>query len=95
MSRNSSLPKANGRLFQLVSLAPFLATGCQCAPAFNIDGSFFPGWIVCVVFGIIFAICIRGLLLRVGLEREVKPAILIYPCVTLSFALTVWLIFFR
>jgi hypothetical protein len=79
----------------LFSLAPFFVTGCQRAPAFNIDGSFFPGSIVCVVFGIIVAICIRGLLTRLGLEREVKPPILIYPCVVLSFALTIWLIFFR
>ncbi|WP_245632058.1 YtcA family lipoprotein [Edaphobacter aggregans] len=85
--------KAN--VILLVSLTPFLLTGCQRAPAFNIEGSFFPGWLVCVVAGIIFAVCIRGLLCRVGLEREIKPSILIYPCVALSFALTTWLIFFR
>jgi hypothetical protein len=79
----------------LVSLVPLLISGCQRAPAFNIDGSFFPGWIVCVVFGIISAVCIHWLLSRLGLEREVKPPILIYPCVALSIALTMWLIFFR
>ena len=93
MNRLRFVSKAN--VILLVSLAPFLVTGCQRAPAFNIEGSFFPGWLVCVVAGIIFAVCIRGLLSRIGLEREIKPPILIYPCVALSFALTIWLIFFR
>jgi hypothetical protein len=79
----------------LVSLVLLLPSGCQRAPAFNIDGSFFPGWIVCVVFGIISAVCIYRLLRRIGLEPEVKPPILIYPCVALSVSLTMWLIFFR
>jgi YtcA family len=82
-------------LIPLVSLTLFVVTGCQRVPTFNIDGSFFPGWIVCVLFGIIFAVCIRWLLRHIGLEPEVKPPILIYPCVALSFALTTWLIFFH
>jgi fructose-specific phosphotransferase system IIC component len=93
MNRLRFILKANVTLF--VWLAPFLVTGCQRAPAFNIEGSFFPGWMVCVVFGIISAVCVRGLLSHIDLEREVKPPILIYPCVALSFALTTWLIFFR
>jgi hypothetical protein len=93
MNRIRSTSKA--KVIPLFSLAPFFVTGCQRAPAFNIDGSFFPGWIVCVVAGIIFSVCMRWLLSRIGLEREVKPPILIYPCVALSFALTIWLIFFR
>jgi hypothetical protein len=93
MNRLRLISKVN--VILLVSLAPFLAAGCQRAPAFNIEGSFFPGWVVCVVFGIIFAVCIRGLLSHSDLEREVMPPILVYPCVALSFALTIWLIFFR
>jgi YtcA family len=93
MNRLRFISKANVTL--LGTLAPFLATGCQRAPAFNIVGSFFPGWMVCVVFGIIFAVCIRGLLNHIDLERDVRPPILIYPCVALSFALTIWLVFFR
>lgn len=93
MNQIRSTSKA--KVISLFSLAPFFVTGCQRAPAFNIDGSFFPGWIFCVAAGIIFSVCIRGLLSRIGLEREVKPRILIYPCVALSFASTIWLIFFR
>jgi hypothetical protein len=93
MNRLRFISKVN--VILLVSLAPFLAAGCQRAPAFNIEGSFFPGWMVCVVVGIIFAVCTRGLLIHSDLERGVKPPILIYPCVALSIALTIWLIFFR
>jgi hypothetical protein len=93
MNRIRSTSKAS--VILLVSLVPLLMSGCQRAPAFNIDGSFFPGWIACGVFGIISAVCIHWLLSRLGLEREIKPSILIYPCVALSVALTMWLIFFR
>jgi fructose-specific phosphotransferase system IIC component len=79
----------------LVSLVPLLMSGCQRVPAFNVEGSFFPGWIVCVVFGILSGVCIRWVLSRIGLELEVKPPILIYPCIALSVSLTMWLIFFR
>ena len=92
MNRIRSTSKVS--VIPLVLLVP-LMSGCQRAPAFNIDGSFFPGWIVCVVVGIIFAVCIHWLLSRLGLEREIKPSIRIYPCVALSVALTLWLIFFR
>jgi len=93
MNRIRSRSKA--KVILLVSFALSLVTGCQRAPAFNIEGSFFPGSIVCVVTGIILAVCIRGLLTRFGLERELRPPILIYPCVALSFALTIWLILFH
>jgi hypothetical protein len=91
---NQTRVTSKGHGTPLVSLTALLVTGCQRAPAFNIDGSFFPGWLLCVVFGILFAVCFRWLLIRIGLEREIRPAILVYPCTALSFALTVWLIFF-
>jgi hypothetical protein len=87
--------RPEARLNNGVATSLTSSTGCQRAPAFNIEGSFFPGWMVCVVFGIIFSVCLGGLLSQVDLERDVKPPILIYPCVALSFALTIWLIFFH
>jgi len=50
---------------------------------------------MCVVVGIAFAAIARVLFIRLELDKEIRPSILIYPCIVASFALTLWLIFFR
>jgi YtcA-like protein len=55
----------------------------------------FPSWIVCLGLGILLAVGVRWLFVRFGIENDIKPTILIYPCLSLSFALTAWLTFFR
>ena len=77
------------------SLLLFPLCGCQRAPTVNIAGSFFPVWIMCVVVAIAFAAIARVLFIRLDLDKEIRPSILIYPCIAASFALTLWLIFFR
>jgi len=75
----------------LLSLA---LSGCQHAPSFSIAGSFFPDWILCSVLGIVVAILAHVLFVRLKLEREIQPPVLIYPCMALSCAVTLWLLFF-
>ena len=76
----------------MLSLAGVM--GCQHAPSFNIAGSFFPGWILCSFIGIVAAVLAHALFVRLKIEREIQPGVLIYPCIALSCAVTVWLIFF-
>ena len=71
-----------------------MVAGCQRAPSFNIAGSFFPDWILCSFIGIVAAALAHALFVRVKIEREIQPGVLIYPCIALSCAVTVWLIFF-
>ncbi len=71
-----------------------LATGCSRAPTFNILGSFFPSWILCGILGIVFTVLARLFFVRVKLEPQLSPLILVYPCLTLFFTFTIWLIFF-
>lgn len=68
--------------------------GCQYAPNVSILGSFFPAWLLCVVIGILLAAFTRWLLVRMKLATEIPWTILVYPCLTLFFACTLWLIFF-
>jgi len=70
-------------------------TGCGRAPAFDIIGSFFPAWIVCVTSGVVLAFVLRILLLRWKFEQEVGPVALFYPSVVILISCTMWLIFFR
>jgi YtcA family len=69
-------------------------TACQRAPSFSIAGSFFPDWIFCCLIGILVTVVAYRLFVGLKMEREVQPAILIYPCIALSSAVTLWLLFF-
>jgi YtcA family len=80
-----------------LAVAPpiLLATGCSRAPTFNILGSFFPAWILCGVLGILLASVVRLFFLRIKLEDQLLwPLVVVYPCLTLFFIFTLWLLFF-
>jgi YtcA family len=72
-----------------------LSTGCSRAPSVDILGSFFPVWMICIASAVVLAFVVRYLLLRYRLESNVGPLALFYPCVVISFASLLWLIFFR
>jgi YtcA family len=72
-----------------------LLAGCQRAPDFNILGSFFQGWLVCIVAGIVLTVLVRYLLLRWRLERELKALPLVYLSLALFFACSLWLILYE
>jgi hypothetical protein len=70
------------------------ATGCSRAPTFNILGSFFPAWILCAVLGILLAVLVRVVFVRLDFEKELSPLILVYPCLALLFTFSIWLLFY-
>jgi YtcA family len=71
-----------------------LATGCSRAPSFSILGSFFPAWILCGVLGILLAVAVRMVFVRLNFEQELSPLILVYPCLAAFFTFSIWLLFF-
>jgi YtcA family len=68
--------------------------GCARAPSFNILGSFFPAWLICIVAGIVLAAIVNWVLARYKLDKEIVWTILVYPCLAAFFAFTLWLVFF-
>jgi hypothetical protein len=68
--------------------------GCGRAPTFNILGSFFPAWLICIGLGIALATVVYWLLRRYKLENVIEWKIIVYPCLAAFFAFTLWLIFF-
>ncbi|MGA2729297.1 MAG: YtcA family lipoprotein [Terracidiphilus sp.] len=68
--------------------------GCRLAPTFNILGSFFPSWLICLFAGIIVAVIANRLFARFALDKEILWPVVVYPCIALLFACTIWLIFF-
>ena len=73
--------------------ASLLVAGCARAPSFDVLGSFFPAWLVCLAVSILLTVVFRWLFLRLGLT--LAPPILIYPSLTALLTFALWLIFFR
>jgi hypothetical protein len=69
-------------------------TGCGRAPSFNILGSFFPAWLICMVAGVVLAAAVYRVLAYFKLDKEIAWTILVYPCLAAFFAFSLWLIFF-
>jgi hypothetical protein len=68
--------------------------GCRRAPTFNILGSFFPSWLMCLFAGIVLAAVANRLFVRFALDKEILWPVVVYPCLALFFACTLWLVFF-
>lgn len=69
-------------------------TGCRRSPTFNILGSFFPSWLICLVVGILLASIANRIFARFALDEEILWPVVVYPCLALFFACTLWLILF-
>jgi hypothetical protein len=68
--------------------------GCSHAPTFNILGSFFPSWLICLIAGIGLAALVNWLLTRYKQEKLIAWPVLIYPCLAAFFSFLLWLVFF-
>jgi hypothetical protein len=73
-------------------LFSLVLASCARAPSFDILGSFFPAWLLCLAVAIPLTVLTRWLFLR--LRLALAPPILIYPSLTALFAFGLWLIFF-
>ena len=67
--------------------------GCRRAPSYDVMGSLFPGWLVCIALGVLFAVIGRWLLLRAHIA--VVLPVLVYPCLGAVFTFAAWLLFFQ
>jgi hypothetical protein len=73
----------------------WLALGTSgCDPVFDIEGAFFPAWMLCLLGGVIGAALLRPLFARSGLEPYLGPLPLIYSCLALLISFVAWLTFF-
>jgi YtcA family len=69
-----------------------LLVGCSRAPSVDVMGSFFPGWLVCLVSGIALTVAVRLALMR--FQIKVAIPILLSPSLTAIFTFLLWLLFF-
>ena len=73
-------------------MLPWLLAGCTRAPSFDIDGSLFPAWLVCLMLGVLAAVLARWLLLRQKIT--IVLPVLVYPSLAAVFTFLLWLVFF-
>jgi hypothetical protein len=69
-------------------------SGCGVAPSVSFFGSFFPAWLICILVGVVLAILSRQVLVAIGLAPYVRPAIVVYPCLTALWSFATWLVVF-
>ena len=82
------------RSFPGLAVCPTLVvTGCSQAPSYDIAGSIFPAWLVCIVAGALLAVFGRWFLLRAKI-RVFFP-ILVYPSLAVAFTFAIWLVIFQ
>jgi len=88
------IAKAMAQISVLVLFLGLLfCTGCSRAPSFDIVGSFFPAWLLCVFVGLLLTVVARWLFLR--LRVVIALPVLTYPSLTALFTFTLWLALFR
>ena len=77
----------------ILGVAVLTLSLCACAraPSVNVLGSFFPIWMFCIVAGIVLTLAVRFLLIRVEIEGEIGPRVIIYPSLVALFACVLWL----
>jgi hypothetical protein len=78
----------------LLFITLVLLSGCGNAPSFDILGSYFPAWLLCILIGIV--VCsVAGLYLsESGRGDLIRWNIFTYPALAASIAFTLWLVMF-
>lgn len=66
-----------------------------CDPVFDLEGAFFPSWMLSLLAGVLLTLALRLLFLRSGVEPFLGPLPLIYTCLTLLLTMTTWVLFFH
>jgi hypothetical protein len=74
-------------------LVVMLCTGCSRAPSFDIIGSFFPAWLLCLALGLLLTVAARWLFLHAHVV--IALPVLTYPSLTALFTFALWLAWFR
>ena len=85
-------PHWSAAWMMLLSLS--LVSGCSRAPSIGVYGSYFPGWLICLAFGIAFTAAAHLVLTRLDYEVHLRPLGLVFISLSISLTCLLWLIFF-
>lgn len=74
--------RGSRRFFPAFGAAPaaLVLAGCslQSSPALPLFGAYFPSWLVCLALGVVGAILVRGVFIRLGLDDMLPWRLFVY-----------------
>jgi len=79
----------------VTSLFVLTIAGCSGPPTFNILGSYFPSWLVCVGIAIGLTFLAHLLVTTKKLADQLWPLPIVYTALICFFSCTLWVIFFE
>jgi hypothetical protein len=84
------------KLIGPISIAALLLLPCgrSRAPLIDVDGSFMPSWMICLLGGIVAAGFTQWRLQSRKMQQRVMPAVVFYPSMVVATACLLWLLFF-
>jgi hypothetical protein len=77
------------------SLLALSTAGCSGSPVFNILGSYFPSWLVCLAIAIGLTFLAHLVVTTKKLADELWPLPIVYSALLCFFSCTLWLMFFK
>lgn len=78
-----------------VSLLAPATVGCSRSPTFNILGSYFPSWLVCIGIAIVLTFLAHVYATKTGLTEQLWPLPIVYSALLCLFSCSLWLLLFR
>jgi hypothetical protein len=79
----------------VASLFVLVTAGCSGTPAFNILGSYFPSWLVCLGLSIGLTFLAHMFVTTKKLADQLWPLPIVYSALLCFLSCTFWLIFFE
>ncbi|WP_432756496.1 YtcA family lipoprotein [Alloacidobacterium dinghuense] len=79
--------------FAISLLAP-ATVGCSRSPEFNILGSYFPSWLVCLAIAIPLTFLVHTYVTKKKLTEQLWPLPIVYSALLCLFSCSLWLILF-
>ncbi|WP_018391316.1 YtcA family lipoprotein [Ancylobacter sp. FA202] len=78
------------------SLAALPLAGCipAGAPAISLFGAYFPSWLLCALIGILGAVLVRLVFIRVGIDDALPVRLPVYVCIAAAIGFAVSLLGF-
>jgi hypothetical protein len=72
----------------------FVLTGCSHSPTFNLLGSYFPAWMICMLLAGVITYLTHFLLMRTKFIHELWPLQIIYTPLFVLWTCLLWIVFF-
>jgi hypothetical protein len=84
-------------IWAAVATCPLLVPtiGCSRSPAFNLLGSYFPAWLVCIGIATVLALLAHMYTTKTKLAEQLWPSPIVYSALVCLLSCTLWLIFFE